>query len=264
MGLPLRGRRWLLGLLLASGLGVLYPAQAQTVVARYGPATTPHLSTLQDRLREARLIEEMAQTLSSGLWLPTQLTLATAECGSNNAYYSRTHKAIVLCLDLLHHFATEIPKAFTRAPSKADVNAAVSGAITFVLLHELGHALIDILNVPLLGREEDAADQIGVFIMLQGQAPPQELAGAIWFFRQTTLFYGQRHFSGEHSLGPQRQSNIVCWAYGADPERYASLLRTGLVTRDRAARCPREYSQLDAAVRQLLGDAISAPPLERR
>ena len=35
-----------------------------------------------------------------------------------------------------------------------------------VLLHESGHALFDVLDVPVFGREEDAADQISVLVAL--------------------------------------------------------------------------------------------------
>jgi hypothetical protein len=36
-----------------------------------------------------------------------------------------------------------------------------------VFLHEAGHALFDLLNVPIFGREEDAADQLSSIIMLR-------------------------------------------------------------------------------------------------
>ena len=52
------------------------------------------------------------------------------------------------------------PEGFTR-------QEAIVGGFVGVTLHEAGHAVNDLLNLPVLGREEDAADQIAGFIMLQ-------------------------------------------------------------------------------------------------
>src|SRR5689334_22528436 len=42
----------------------------------------------------------------------------------------------------------------------------VAGNMLFVVLHELGHALISDLGLPVLGREEDAADAFASVAML--------------------------------------------------------------------------------------------------
>ena len=42
-----------------------------------------------------------------------------------------------------------------------------AGLFASVLLHETGHAMFDLLNVPIFGREEDAADQIAAYLVTQ-------------------------------------------------------------------------------------------------
>ena len=42
-----------------------------------------------------------------------------------------------------------------------------SARLVATFLHEAGHALFDLLEVPLLGREEDAADQLAAYYVLQ-------------------------------------------------------------------------------------------------
>jgi hypothetical protein len=37
------------------------------------------------------------------------------------------------------------------------------GTLRFVLLHELGHGFVDLYNMPVLGREEDAADRFATW-----------------------------------------------------------------------------------------------------
>ena len=44
---------------------------------------------------------------------------------------------------------------------------AVMGQFFYVVAHEMGHAMFDILQVPVFGNGEDAADHFSVYIMLQ-------------------------------------------------------------------------------------------------
>jgi len=44
---------------------------------------------------------------------------------------------------------------------------AIVGPLFDTSLHEFAHALFEMLRVPVLGREEDAADQVSAYIMLQ-------------------------------------------------------------------------------------------------
>src|SRR5215218_6734685 len=49
---------------------------------------------------------------------------------------------------------------------------AVVGPVSDALFHETGHALVELLSVPVPGREEDAADQFAAFSVLH-LLPPQ-------------------------------------------------------------------------------------------
>jgi hypothetical protein len=232
---------------------------AQSFVGGYGSTKSPKLAALQDSLRKKRAMEDIAASLSRGVKLSTQLTIGTTECGSPNAFYTPSASAIVLCLELIDYLSAEIPKEFSRSASPQEIGQIVSGTLSFILFHELGHALIHQLNLPILGREEDAADQIGAFFLLRSEGAAQSLAGAIWFFRQREMFYTRRHFAGEHSLGPQRQSNLACWAYGSNQTQFSHLLSSPFLPRERATRCDREYQQLESSVRRLLSSQVEIP-----
>ena len=52
------------------------------------------------------------------------------------------------------------------AEEAARLTSFVVGNLYFVLVHELGHAVINQLNLPVLGREEDAADSFATLSML--------------------------------------------------------------------------------------------------
>lgn len=46
-----------------------------------------------------------------------------------------------------------------------DTLAFVEGNLLGIFYHELGHALIDILDLPIFGQEEDAADVLSIFLI---------------------------------------------------------------------------------------------------
>lgn len=235
-------------------------ASAQSFVGRYGPVKSPQYVRVHQNFQQGQFLEKLASALSQGITLPHQVVLTVGECGAPNAFYSPQRKAIVLCHELIAQMAQGLQRDFARVASRDEIANSISGGVAFILMHELGHALIHLLDLPVLGREEDAADQIGAYFLLHSEIAPYGLAGALWFFRSKTLIYTRRHFSDEHSVGPQRQSNLACWALGKDPRRYQYLLQGRYLTRERAVRCGAEYARLDSSVRKLLGDNVRLPP----
>jgi hypothetical protein len=128
-----------------------------------------------------------------------------------------------------------------------DPAGLLSGTFVFLTLHEVGHALVHVLALPITGREEDAADQFATVALLEsgGEGEQAAVSAAVWFAlnargrRVSTL-----HYADEHSLDAQRFYNILCWIYGADPARQASLVQQGYLPHERARRCPSEHQQM--------------------
>jgi len=205
---------------------------------------------LYERLVKRQVLEELKAFLAP-LRLPRKLALNLRECGEVDARYTRA-EGVVVCyeyIDFVERLAPKdtTPEGFTRAEG-------IIGAVVEVMLHEIGHAVFDILDVPVYGREEDAADQIAGFIMLQFS---RELAvfaikGAAWsFLAQDQEWQGTR-FADEHGTGRQRFYNYLCLGYGGAPDAFQSIVDKGLLPAPRAANCPREYQ----LVRNAFGKTI--------
>lgn len=235
---------------------------AQSFIGRYGDIKSARFQVIHQDLQRSQFLENLAAEMSRGIQLPQQVVISLGECGSPNAFYNPRFHVIVLCHELIEQVTNGILRDFSRVATQKEIADSISGGIGFIFMHELGHALIHVLEIPILGREEDAADQIGAYFLLTQSAAPYGLAGALWFFRPNTLIYTRRHFSDEHSIGPQRQSNLACWAFGKNPNQYQYLLRN-YVTRERAVRCGAEYRQLETSVRKLLGGHVQLPPAAR-
>ncbi|HYI71139.1 MAG TPA: DUF4344 domain-containing metallopeptidase, partial [Skermanella sp.] len=63
------------------------------------------------------------------------------------------------------------PRQLTQE-QREEADLFVLGNTVFILYHELGHALIDQLGLPVLGHEEDAADNLASIMMIPEQADP--------------------------------------------------------------------------------------------
>jgi hypothetical protein len=129
----------------------------------------------------------------------------------------------------------------------AAVDNAVD-ALEFVIYHEVAHALIDALRIPVTGREEDAADGLATAILTLAveQGPGTVLTAADWFYALSELggdTIGADQFADVHSLDDQRFYSLVCWVYGSNPDRYVRLIKRGDLPKSRAVGCVDEYLQ---------------------
>ena len=118
----------------------------------------------------------------------------------------------------------------------------------FVLLHELGHAVITQMGLPVLGRMEDAADTFAVFMLLQmgSDFSHRALVDAAegWFFAaRRDQKTGQRAaYYSEHGLNEQRAYQIVCIMVGSDAEKFRDLADETNLPEDRRHTCLGDYS----------------------
>jgi hypothetical protein len=130
------------------------------------------------------------------------------------------------------------------------------GLLGGVLLHESGHALFDVLNVPLFGREEDAADQFAILIALQLRPPLAEAAVKAYAYFWHALRDPDgamkdgninEDFADEHGTASQRLYNGLCIAYGRSPAVFEKFVSAGWLPQERAKGCAHEYTQLASA-----------------
>jgi len=119
----------------------------------------------------------------------------------------------------------------------------VMGNTLFAMAHEIGHGLIIEMNMPVLGREEDAADSFAVVNALKMASVFTErvliAATKGWVLAGKR---DQKHgkalaFYDEHSLDLQRAYNVVCFMVGSDPEKYSALAADTKLPKERQASC---------------------------
>lgn len=224
----------------------------------YEPVTDQNLVPFEQVFQESQLFEGLAESLNEFLILPHDLYIVLGECGQPNAFYTSEKSAIIMCYELMGLLAISFQDL---AASDSELGQAMLSTMAFVFFHELGHALIDIYDIPATGREEDAVDQLSTFILAEGGEAGEEmvLTGATWFYlnaENTEL--SDSAFADEHSLDKQRFYNLACWIYGKDPGKRLPLVTTGMLPEARALRCPDEYVKLSISWDTLLKPYIKA------
>jgi hypothetical protein len=206
----------------------------------------PRSQATLDRLRKRQVLEELAMFLSP-LRLPRVLRIRTKSCGVVNAFYDRSEWAISLCYEFYEHLEQIAPQ--TKSPQGFTRDEVIVGGFIDAIFHELGHALFDILQVPVFGREEDAADQLSAFLMLQfGQDVARTtIQGAAFTYLNNRNPRSRAEYADEHGTDAQRFFNYLCLAYGGEPDAFRDFVDNGVLPKARANGCAREHQVVKMA-----------------
>jgi hypothetical protein len=244
----------LMCLLVAPGHPVSADNATNRIRVEYVPPTNAVHRPIYDMIRQQHALEKL-QEIFAPFKYPIEVTIRTAGCdGKANAWYARP--VVTLCYEYLAEIGRNTPKETT--PEGVTPLDGKVGQFFFAAAHEMGHATFDLLSLPLLGREEDAADQFATYMMLQfGKADARRLiAGTAHSYRRylqhPTVTAPLKDFSIAHGAPAQRFFNLICLAYGADPILFADAVARKFLPEHRARRCRFEYGNVAWAFRQLI------------
>ena len=197
------------------------------------------------------MFEAIGDAVSDKLILPRDITLSIEECGFPNAFYFSESSQVRMCYELLFLFVQDFR---TAGFEEEEAITQALYAFSFVSLHELGHAVIHDLNLPILGREEDVADQFATFMTTYEGVGGHAFA---WAAALELMLAAEREDSREayldtHSSSPQRARSIVCLAYGSAPEEFFDIPEEVLPPSQRGT-CVSDSRRMVESFERLLG-----------
>ena len=281
-------RRWTSGLrraasaaavsLLIGGAidGVAAPAlKADRFRVSYQAPEDAGYTALYEELKASQVLEGFRSVLSF-VRLPRTLRLVLVDCdGDANAYYDPDELTVSVC----YEYVLELRKLASSAGLPAGVSAesAVRSKLLEIFLHESAHALFDQLHIPILGRQEEAADVLASVMILhmRSRSARETVMGIASMYAQEAKEekIHKKKLADVHLLAEQRYYNWLCLAYGAKPRLFSELVRDSYLTPERAESCQDEYRSASYAVAKLMGpyldlglrDRVLAhvPPRER-
>lgn len=226
---------------------------------QYSTVQNPRYAQINENFRQRRMLESIADDLNASIAIPENVMITFKECKAPNAFWDPQSRSINMCYELMEQMAQDFKEV---AKNDEELGNMVNGALTFAFIHELGHCLIDVLQLPSTGREEDAVDQLSTFVLVALKGEEGErmaISGAIsWGIQYDRLAKSGKTagelnmlWADEHSMDGQRFYNILCWVFGHNPGKYQSMVNNPL-PEQRAVRCPMEYSRLATAWLTLL------------
>jgi hypothetical protein len=215
------------------------------------------------QIRDSGVFERMVERLNAALVLPHDLEIVvtddvpagfddpTTEADGTRIYWPAAFSRQTY--DILAEFLPEVigGKGIPAVIARENFTAGtlnVWGNL-FILGHELGHAIIHQLTLPLTGLEEDSADGFAIFFTLTDpETGPNATLGAAVLFeaigsKRPTLTL--EDFSSDHAVIMQRVFNFLCAALGSDRKRLDALVTDGYIPKTRAALCTKEWAQLE-------------------
>ena len=240
-------------LLLFAGSHGLADDETIRIEIAYEEPRDPDLDDAFEDVRERRVLERLQEFLSPfRLSGPLKFTFRGCD-GEDDAFYFEYD--VTVCYELIDELQWAKPKKVTAhglAP-----HDAVAGPFFSTILHEFAHAFFQLHQTPIFGREEDAADQFAAYIilLLDDETASRLIRGTAYAYMTEA---NEREsastieFSSEHGIAEQRYYNVLCMAYGSDPEYFSDLRSKDVLPEDRAELCQDEFEQIEDAYKALI------------
>ena len=237
-------------------LMMIPPASAQRLTAElqnpnveiiYKEPRSAAFKPIAERVKQRRVLEQLRVFLAP-LRLPRKLTVNVEECGAPMREY-KPQGPVVICYEVIDQIEKIAAKADPAVRERVLIGAFVQAAF-----HETAHAVFDILQVPVWGRANDAADRLAAFIMVHfgEDVAMQTILGTAAFFRLSGRTWTGSEFAEVNSPEAQRFFNYLCIALGGAPKSFDFLVNPKdkdeqLLPDRRAERCQAEYEQVRMA-----------------
>lgn len=217
----------------------------------YSDSSNEKYAQISESLKRSGTLEQLADELNATVAMPADVTVVFKQCGEVNARWNPKERSIYMCYELMEDIAQRL---LPLTNGGQDIEEAVGGATMFVFFHEVGHCLLDLLNLPVNGREEEAVDQMATYVFVDcadDETAKIALKGAfLWGRKYDELSKGggtenglNQPWADEHSFNAQRFYSIICWVYGHDPNKYQEAV-SDLLPEARATLCPQEYARV--------------------
>jgi hypothetical protein len=291
----------LLGAALAASPGLAEAARpmsraaASNIQIVYDEPSSDVFRPIYQRLKELRVLERLQRFLAP-LRLTRDLLVKTAECadpppGRAYAYVPyQPGQPVIICYNYVKLIEDLAPDASPEPANykivgQALVNRemALVGPFVQEVLHDVALAVIEILDVPVWGRVEDAADNISALLMMQfgAEVALKTVLGSAYFLNAVNQLVISKKDAGGNPVSSytlaylgdirppmlQRYYNLLCMAVGKDVVLFSSLVAlnrepsTFELSWNKVTACQSEYRQVADGFRATILDKYVDPAL---
>ena len=227
----------------------------ESFILQYEPPDET-LEPYANLLMESGVMEEVVTDLENTFQLPQPILIRFTSGKPGPLYYQGVINMTYEFL-LSNH---EIIAATGYAETEDELVLTLLNLVEFVLYHEVGHALVDMLDLPVLGKEEDAVDGFAAVVASAFDLDVVALTAADIFNLNTSIQVSNEispaAFWDSHSLDQQRMYSIICMIYGSNPNAYSSLLNDVGMPSEKEAECVYSFQETSRNWIRLIADYI--------
>lgn len=232
------------------------------LVLEYQPALSSDHQIVAKKLQGSPRLTQLIGIIN--LHFPLQESVTLVMGAKEDPLYDPETQKILMS----YSFYREVENYFIQSEyveKGTTLDQAVMDAILHTVLHEFSHALINQYQIPILAREEDAADSFAnVFLieLIEGGGDAVNTAADLYFFESPeTQDLETADFWDEHTLSIQRYYHTLCHLYGSDPEAYKTLLSDAGIPKEREEFCIEEWELVSSAWLRVIKDTLPAEGL---
>lgn len=209
---------------------------------------------VEDYLRESRSLNEIIGRLIRRFRFPSEVIIRMGT--TDGPLYDVGTRTIRIPFNLGF-----LPSSLDERFDLVERQSLYSGAFTFAVSHEIGHALVHLYRWPVQNSadEEELADALAVHLALNVLDCPEVVARSLAESVRLERADGERAEEEEPEpnacLRPARVKRVFCWLAGADPERLDWLWKLGLNSDESPEICQARYRELEVRLQRLLRQA---------
>lgn len=223
-------------------------AQGRWLVA-YPQAQDPVFSAMQQQFSRDDILSSMVDPLNEYFAIPRDVTVELAECGRSGAFYDPARPAVQLCYELLVDLAQSLM-------GDGGDDQLFVGAFALILLHQVGHAFVDQMDLPVNASPEEAADQMAVVMVgFAGEGLQGAMRGAVALNEMQIDW--ENPGSGQTALSGRRLENLLCLLYGTSPDAHTWVVDEGHLSAARAPECQARYEEVSEEWVEMLADHVT-------
>lgn len=209
----------------------------------FGDPNTEVEAEFMHSIQNSGRVTALVRRLGSSISLPAILTI---QLGSEAGAFFDPETASI---HIPYSFPLEVLGLDGEHLSEGAEISAI-GVLTFVLYHEISHALFHLLDLGPLPDEEEAADGLATVLAIEFGHADSTLASAV-----TVLYARQAAANGfgasslpEPKMSLSRYQRLMCWVAGGGSLHLEEIAAHAGISTEQIQRCPGDYQELRSSL----------------
>ena len=203
--------------------------------------------TIANKLYYSGVFTQVVNDLNAMFALPRDIYIVFTS-SDEGAYYSSDSGYPVVTIPYETAFEDrDILDAAGYGDSDEDLDNILYEELEFTLYHEVGNALIEVLQLPTVGRQEDVVDEFAFYVCMRlGYTATIHSAAIMYdaFSYDKDDAIEDNDLMDSHSLDLQRKYRLLCLLYGSDEDNNAYVLDEMDLDEEQMDTCVYDYEDL--------------------